>query len=436
MVSKVYIVGCGMGNLGTLTLAAQNAIAASQLLIGAPRLLEQFEHDAAEKLPLIASEEIAEALRTSSAPVTSILMSGDIGFYSGATKLYSLLEAMEGLEIESIPGISSLTYFCAKLHTTWQDAFLVSAHGRPHNALGAIQSHAKTFLLTGGDTLCSDICQAMVERGLGDCTVAVGERLSYDDERITRGTATELAGRKFDGLAVMLVENPAPVDHAISSPYLDDEAFERGNVPMTKEEVRELAVCKLRIEAAHTVWDIGAGTGSVTAELARAAFEGQVFAIEKNNDAIALIEANKQRLNLPHIRVVAGEAPLALAGLPAPDRVFVGGSSGKLEDILRTALEANKQVRFCITAITLETLSDALRCIETLGLSNVDIVQLSFAKSKNVADYHMMTGANPIYLVSATGPDFDASQNPGARTSCATTSSTTGPCTTEPEGGK
>ena len=415
MVSKVYIVGCGMGNPDTITMAAQNAVAASQLLIGAPRLLEQFEHSTAEKLPLIASEEIADALRTSSASVASVLLSGDIGFYSGATKLYPLLEAIEGLEIKSIPGISSLAYFCAQLHTTWQDAFLVSAHGRSHNALGAIQSHAKTFLLTGGDTLCADICQAMVERGLGDCVVFVGEHLSYDNERITSGTAAELAGMEFDELAVMLVENPAPVDHAISSPYLDDDAFERGKVPMTKEEVRELAVCKLRIEAAHTVWDIGAGTGSVTAELARAAFEGQVFALEKNDEAIALIEANKQRLNLPHIHVVAGEAPLALAGLPAPDRVFIGGSSGKLEDILRTALEANKQVRFCITAITLETLSDALRCIESLGLSNVDIVQLSFAKSKNVADYHMMTGANPIYLVSATGPDFDANTCEGGK---------------------
>ena len=404
MVSKVYIVGCGMGNPNTMTQAARHAIEASQLLIGAPRLLEQFETNTAEKLPLIASEEIAEALRTSAVPVASVLMSGDIGFYSGATGLYPLLETMDGLEVESIPGVSSLVYFCAKLHTTWQDAFLVSAHGRPHNALGAIQSHAKTFLLTGGDTGCVAICQAMVQRGLGACRVAVGERLSYDNERITRGTAAELAGLEFDELAVMLVENPSPVDHAVSSPCLSDDAFERGNVPMTKEEVRELAVCKLQIEAAHTVWDIGAGTGSVTAELARAAFEGQVFAIEKNDDALALIEANKQRLNLPHVCVVAGEAPAALTGLPAPDRVFVGGSSGKLEAILRAALEANSQVRFCISAITLETLSEALRCIDTLELNNVDIVQLSFAKSKNVADYHMMTGANPIYLVSATGP--------------------------------
>lgn len=406
MVSKVYIVGCGMGNPGTMTQAAQDAIEASQLLIGAPRLLEQFSAVDAEKLPLVASTEIADALRTSDAKVASVLMSGDIGFYSGATGLYPLLEKLEGVELESIPGISSLGYFCAKLHTTWQDAVLVSTHGRAHNALGVIQSNEKSFLLTGGETRCANICEDLVERGLGSCRVAIGERLSYDDERIVRGTAAELTGQEFDELAVMLVENPHPVDHAISSPYLDDDAFERGSVPMTKEEVREVAVCKLQVEPAHTIWDVGAGTGSVTAELARAAFEGRVFAIEKNENALALIEMNKQRLNLPHVCVVAGEAPAVLASLPTPDRVFVGGSSGKLEDILRVALKANSQVRFCISAITLETLSEALRCVETLELTHVDIVQLSFAKSKNVADYHMMTAANPIYLVSATGPEF------------------------------
>ena len=401
MVSKVYVVGIGMGNPDTLTVAAQEAIEGSGLLVGAQRMLDSFADSSAEKVAAVAPDKIVSALRASDAQTASVLMSGDVGFYSGATGLYPLLD---GFEVKTIPGISSLVYFCAQLHTTWQDAFLVSAHGREHNARGAIQCHAKTFLLTGGDTLVADICADLADNGLGACTVHVGERLSYDDECITTGTAKDLAGSTFDSLAVMLVENPTPIDRGPQAPCLPDSAFERGSAPMTKEEVRELAICKLRIDPAHIVWDVGAGTGSITVEAARAACEGTVFAIEKNEEALELIQVNKERFGLPHLRVVSGEAPSALSGLPAPDRVFVGGSSGQLEAIMRVALEANPQVRFCVSAITLETVAEALRCVSDLALVDVDIVQLSFAKDKKVGGYHMMMGANPIYLISANGP--------------------------------
>ncbi|MFR4561337.1 MAG: precorrin-6y C5,15-methyltransferase (decarboxylating) subunit CbiE [Flavonifractor plautii] len=121
-----------------------------------------------------------------------VLLSGDTGFYSGAKGLWPLLG---NHEVITIPGISSLSYFCARLQTTWQDARLVSAHGRSHNAVGEIQRSAKVFALTGGATKAEDICRALAERGLGQVRVSVGERLSYADERIVTGTAAELAGR-------------------------------------------------------------------------------------------------------------------------------------------------------------------------------------------------------------------------------------------------
>lgn len=409
MVSKVYIIGCGMGNPDTLTQQARDAIAESQLLIGAARLLETFGGGEATCIPLVASDKIAQALHESDANVASVLMSGDVGFYSGATGLYPKLE---DFDVHAIPGISSVVYFCAKLHTTWQDAFLVSAHGREHNAVGAIQTHAKTFLLTGGDTLVADICRDLDARGLGACIVHVGERLSYSDERIVSGTAAELARAEFDSLSVMLVENPHPLERSAQAPCLPDEAFQRGSAPMTKEEVRELAVCKLQIEADHTVWDVGAGTGSISVEAALAAREGMVVAIEKSDEALQLLEQNKAAFELPNIRIVAGTAPQALVGLPVPDRVFVGGSSGQLEAILATAIRANPRVRVCVSAITLETLSETLNCIRNLDLRDVDIVQLAFAKGRAVGSYHMMMGANPIYLVSATGPEGAGDADP------------------------
>lgn len=173
---------------------------------------------------------------------------------------------------------------------------------------------------------------------------------------------------------------------------------------MTKEEVRALAICKLRIRPADTVWDVGSGTGSVSVEAARAACEGQVIAIERAVRAVELTEANRARFHLPNIRVVAGEAPGVLAGLPTPDRVFVGGSSGCLTDILRVAIGANPAVRLCCTAITLETLAECLSAITTLGLREVEIVQLTVAKSRELGSRHLMMGGNPVYLISADGP--------------------------------
>lgn len=393
---KVHIIGIGMGNPDTLTVGAKRAIEGSELLIGAPRLLEPFEHIACEKRALIRSDEIAAALATSDCREASVLMSGDVGFYSGATLLY---EKLSDYELDVIPGISSLVYFCAKLHTPWQDAKLVSAHGRAHNAVGAIQSNAKTFCITGGQTKVSDICADLVERGLGHVCVAAGERLSYEDERIVEGTAAELAPMEFADLSVLVAWNPQPVAGPYGAPSLSDGDFERGQAPMTKEEIRALSICKLRIAPEHVVWDVGAGTGSVTVEAAFAAREGRVYAIEKKPAALELLEQTKHAHGAVNMQIVAGEAPEALRGLPAPDRVFVGGSSGNMRDIFATALGANPDVRICATAVTLETLGELLACAREFGFGEVDIVQVSVARADEVGSYHLMRAENPVYIV-------------------------------------
>lgn len=404
MVSKVYVIGMGMGNPDTLTMEARDALDRSDLIIGSPRLLEALGERDARMVALVAGSRIAEELRAASEDVASVVMSGDVGFYSGATSLYPLLE---GLDVEVIPGVSSLAYLCARLRCPWQDAYVVSAHGRAHNLAGAVQTHAKTFALTGGAARAGELCALLAERGLGNVCVHVGERLSYADERITTGTAAELAGQPFESLAVMLVLNDTPVMPDARAPHLRDDAFVRGEVPMTKEEVRELAVCKLRVRPDDTVWDVGAGTGSVSVELARAACAGEVFAVERAERACELIEANRRAFGLDNLHIVAGEAPDALAGLSAPDRVFVGGSSGHLAEIIGAALKANPAVRICIAAVTLETVSDALACVRSLPLANADIVQVSVAKAREAGHYHLMQAANPVYLVTADGAQDD-----------------------------
>ena len=391
---KVYLIGVGMGNPATLTGQALEAIGDSPVLVGAPRLLEPWgaEHDC---VPLIAAADIAAYVDKAPRGPVGVLLSGDTGFYSGAKGLWPLLG---NHEVITIPGISSLSYFCARLQTTWQDARLVSAHGRSHNAVGEIQRSAKVFALTGGATKAEDICRALAERGLGQVRVSVGERLSYADERIVTGTAAELAGETFADLSVLLAVNPDPVVRPWNGSGLPDGAFLRGDVPMTKEEVRALALSKLRLEAHHVVWDVGAGTGSVSVELSLLAPRSRVYAVECKGEACALIRANRERFGAYNLELAEGRAPQALEELPAPDGVFIGGSDGELFPILQVAVEKNPAVRVCLTAIAVETLGAAVAALTQLGMEP-KITQITVARSRPAGGLNLMLGQNPVWII-------------------------------------
>ena len=392
---KVYLIGVGMGNPGTLTLAARAAIDESPLLIGAPRLLEGYASKRCVRAILAA--DIAAAIAAEKDGPAAVLLSGDIGFYSGAKSLYPLLD---GYEVEALPGISSLVYFCARCRTPWEDVHLVSAHGRSHNAPGEIQSHSRTFVLTGGSYRAGDLCRDLCDWGMERVRITVGERLSYSDEAITTGAAGELAGREFDSLEVVLSENDSTVRRPFSAPFLSDGDFLRDRVPMTKEEIRCLSVAKLRLRPDDTLWDVGAGTGSVSAEGCWAVPMGRVFAVERKAEAVALLEENKARFGLTNLHIVAGLAPEALEGLPAPDRVFLGGTAGNMEAILRLALEKNPRVRFVVNAVTLETLSELLRSFSVLGIDDTDMVQVAATRTRRAGSYHLMDAQNPVWIVS------------------------------------
>ena len=394
---KVYLIGVGMGNPDTLTGQALRAIEESPVLVGARRLLEPWTqgHDC---VPLIAASDIAEFIHKQQQGPIGVLLSGDTGFYSGAKTLWPLLG---NDEVETIPGISSLSYFCAKLQTSWQDVKILSAHGRSHNVAGEIQRNAKTFALTGGATKAEDICRALAERGLGEVQVSVGERLSYEDERILTGTAAELAKETFADLAVLLAVNPAPIQRPWDTPGLPDGAFLRGDVPMTKEEVRALSISKLHLQEHHVVWDVGAGTGSVSVECALACPAGRVYAVEKKEAALALMAENKARFHVTNLDLVPGMAPEALEELPAPDRVFLGGTSGNLEEILNVIFHKNPAARVVCTAVTLETVGEAARLFA--GLENPDMVQISVTRTRQAGRYHLMDAQNPVWIFSGEG---------------------------------
>lgn len=400
---KVSLVGMGPGSPGLLTAAAQEAVRRAGLLIGSPRLLEPFRGGGTPCREGVLAPDILNILEGEPVAEAAVLLSGDTGFYSGAKRLLPLLAAA-GMESEVFCGISSLQYFCARLGQPWEEVHTASAHGRACAPADLLARHGRVFFLTGEkpDQSPRGLCAALAAGGFGEARVWVGSRLSYPDEAIFSGTAREFSQREFPPLCVLLAQGE-PVASPARSFGIPDGEFIRGEVPMTKEEVRAAVLSKLRIAPGDTLWDVGAGTGSVSVAMALLAREGQVFAIEREEDACALIMENAAKFGTRNLVVTKGEAPAALGPLPAPDKVFVGGSGGHLREILETALGKDPRVRVVIAAVTLETLSQATAALAQLPFTGVEVSQITVARAKKAGPYHLMTGQNPVFLLSGEG---------------------------------
>lgn len=397
----VTLIGIGMGTPAGMTVEAAKAIGESDLLIGARRMLEAADRKGKAVYTDYDSQRIADYIAAHPEYVrTAILLSGDIGFYSGAKKLYDALNK-QNCEIRSICGISSAVYFCGKLRLAWEDVCLKSTHGRHANLVGAVKTNRKTFTLLSAADSVPELCKELIEYGLSHVRVHIGERLGYAEEKITSGTPKELETGSYDGLCVALIENPEASN--VLRSCIDDEEFLRGKAPMTKSEIRSLSVAKLHLTKDAVVYDVGAGTGSVTVEMALQAADGIVYAVERNEEACGLIEENKRKFGTPNIEVVHGLAPEAMEGLPMPTHAFIGGSAGNLKEIIRCLLDKNPHIRLVINTVTLETIGEVTDCLKELPLEEEEIISVSVAKAKVLGSYHLMMGQNPIYIITCRG---------------------------------
>ncbi|WP_041708626.1 precorrin-6Y C5,15-methyltransferase (decarboxylating) subunit CbiT [Lacrimispora saccharolytica] len=181
-----------------------------------------------------------------------------------------------------------------------------------------------------------------------------------------------------------------------------DELFIRGEVPMTKSEVRAVSLSKLELDQDSVLYDIGAGTGSVSIEASRYLAGGRVYAIEKKSEAIALMRANKEKFAAECMEIVEGEAPEALSSLEAPSHVFIGGTSGSMDKVLSLVLKKNPEARIVINTIALESLAEVVSWLKGHSVT-AEIVQVQISKGRKAGDYHLMMGQNPVYVVSFGG---------------------------------
>ena len=413
MARRVSIVGMGPGDSALMTHAATEALSRAQLVVGARRLLESLPEGSARRVAAVAGKDVLAALCEDEWERAVVALSGDVGMFSGARGLAARVrEQLGDVEVVTVPGISSMQCLAAALERPWQDWRFVSAHGVDCDLIAEARAHRELFLVTGGENTVPVLCVRLVEAGLGQARVSVGERLGYPEQRVVTGTAADLAAQQFEQLSVMLVEvscreaadgEKPEVAWPWATPGIPDELFVRSKVPMTKQEVRAASLSKLRVASADVVWDVGAGTGSVSVECALLAKQGKVLAVERKPEAVELVRENARRFGLSNVEVVEGLAPDALQDLAAPDAVFVGGSAGTLGQVLMLAHDKNPAVRVCVTAVTVETLGEATTILASGDWEGLEVAQVQATRAEAVAGYHLMRAQNPVFLISARG---------------------------------
>ncbi len=412
---QIILAGIGMGSERGMTGEVCEAVKEADILLGAPRLLRHTPLGI-EKRPFYRAEDIIPCLKEwqEEPPLFGnkravILLSGDSGFYSGCGKLYEALNAEirgGGLRasLSVLPGISSVSYLAACTGESYQDAAIYSMHGRKLcNPVRQIRDNRKTFLLTSGVEDMNRLGELLLEAGLSECEVIIGYQMSYEDQRVERLTPAQCCGLRREGLYTCLVKNPRAGKGRLTH-GIGDEAFIRGSVPMTKEEVREVSICKLRLWKGAVVYDIGSGTGSVAVEIAGLSEEIQVYALERNPEAVSLIEKNRDKHGLRNITVVEGQAPESLDGIPEATHAFIGGSGGRLKEIVRTLYRINPHMRIVINAVSLETLCEIREVLSAFPVKGEDLVQIQAGRAKEAGNYHLMQAENPVWICSF---DFD-----------------------------
>lgn len=420
---SAVLVGIGAGSYGGITDDARTAIEAAAVVVGASRVVSSvsdlihghsfYEYNPERILEIFDSycESSTKSGKNPHVKICAALFSGDTGFYSGATKLYSLL-VEKGWSVKIFPGISCVQYFASRLGTVWQDWHLVSAHGISCNLGAHLRAGRKTCFITGGDITALSIMEFLSSRGLNDIEVSIGVRLSYLDEQIYTGKVSDALGfakkNMTSELAVVLVDMSV-LNAEYGSAALPDEVFVRSEgeplVPMTKQIVRASVMSLLSLRDDEVFWDVGAGTGAVSVDAARCA-ACSVYSVEDKAEAILLEEKNRAKFCVLNMEIVRGHAPEALVDLPAPDAVFVGGSEGHLSDIIRTAYnshaKANKEnaLRVVVAAVTTETLVECMEISKELEGVTCEVTQVSVASTKLLGRHHLLRAENPVFLIS------------------------------------
>jgi precorrin-6B C5,15-methyltransferase / cobalt-precorrin-6B C5,C15-methyltransferase len=404
----VIVIGIGDDGCAGLTARAANAVAAAQVLAGGERHLAFFPQFRGERIVLkdklsAAIEQIAERAHEHN---VCVLASGDPLFYG----IGGLVAKKVGPEhVEFIPHPSSVQWAFAAIGKKWDDAQVISLHGKSREGfLTRLRKLTKVAVLTDEENSPSRLATLMLEHGVGGWQARVCENLGGADERVRAFTLEALAAAQdISPLNVLVLEREG--EHRAPPPitYLHEDAFAK-RIPkkglITKRETRLLSLAALQLRPDSVMWDVGAGSGSVAIEAAMIASEGRVYAVEVDPEGVEICRDNVRTHAVDNVHVVAGRAPEALAELPDPDAVFVGGSKGSMDEIIEVALTRLRAGgRLVVNAITLENVGEAYACLRRRGLEP-EVTLLQVSRAEPLARYMRYEAQNPIHIFAVEKP--------------------------------
>ncbi len=416
---ELVLAGAGMGAKSSMTEEVIEAVKKADAVFGAKRLLEGIENKAC--YDLFRAEDVMKVISDHPDYRKSVvLFSGDSGFYSGAKAFLKDMEkSFKGLErdadvsfkISVLPGISSVSFLAARLGESYEDAGIYSLHGRfskenLNEVLWNIRYREKTFVLFSGAQDVKSLACEMLGRGI-DGEIKLGINLSSEDEEIVTLTLDEAENFEKSDSIIGFIRNMNPERRPLL-PYFKDEDFVRDNTPITKEVIRHESIKRLELKEGDLVFDIGGGTGSVAIEIGSLHPSIKVLTIEKKKERVEILRQNIETHHMDNVRVIEGDADEVLredksvlvGGKTKPDAVFIGGTGGRLEEIISIISGMGTGVRFVINAVTIETMQEIERVIAKVVPENCRAVQIGVSNLAEVGAYHMFRAENPVMIYS------------------------------------
>ncbi len=410
------LVGVGVGAQEAGTQQALEAIASAQILFGAKSVLDNLTktwQPAAGKKTISGFDSSAILEYLQEHPEirnAAVAYSGDSGFYSGASSMLAKLKkteaSKENYDVKVICGISSVSWFAARAGIPWQDWKILSSHGRFCNVTGQVRRHRECFLLLANAADLRHtgalLARAQEQGTLGKLQLIYGYELSRAGEQICPCTPQDLIEITQEGLYVLYIRHD-DAEKVSVLPGMPDTAFIRGKAPMTSSEIRTLSLCRLGLTAKSVLWDVGAGTGSVSIEAALACPDSKVWSIECKKDALALLAENRAKYSLQNMSIIEGWAPEALIDLPVPTHVFIGGSGGEIGSILDLVLARNSSAKVVVNCITSETLAALHDALDRLPIRDLQCTQVMVNREEILGTYHYLRAGNPVFIISFQG---------------------------------
>jgi precorrin-6Y C5,15-methyltransferase (decarboxylating) len=396
---KIYLVGAGIKGWEGFGAKALEVIARGEVLIGAQRHLDIFPDYPGKKMVLGDLSVMLEYLRKTEKRVT-VLASGDPNFF-GLSRF--LLRNLPKERIEIFANVTSMQYAFARIKEPWDDAVFVSVHGRGiKSAIDKIIASEKVAVLTDEKSSPGVLAGELIKRGAEGYIAWVCEDLGMPTEKFTRTDVKGLVELKCSPLNILiLIRAWEPTLETWPVMGIADDLFATAKKLITKQEVRAVTLAKLQLQNDLVLWDVGAGSGSISIEAGNLMPNGKVFALERNVQCLGFIRENLRKFSAGNVMLIEACAPEGIDDLPDPDRVFIGGSGGMLEEIIDAVDKRLKpDGMIVLNAVTLDTLTKSVEFLEDHGYS-VEVCCVNVANTRALTEYKMFEAHNPVYIIAA-----------------------------------